>query len=265
MIVSTFRESIQGGSPSLSESLGNEDYYLEDNSLLPSLRLSGYFDSLDLRNNGKTNNDVSDTLNQNKAHSSVRSPSTHRHTISPPTLEHELDDLSSTNNTTTSSNILCRTIPDTNTWNKPSSGESSPNISLSSSSLLQSLPQSSNCSLKSASFDNLSILEKDPSHISSSKSPQKNTVPSSLSSIWHPTQIEDGGFTPQKTKSYHQPSEHYIDCDCCSMKHDLANTRQTSLDNNTNSHGLITHLTEQIISLNRWRETAILEAVEKDR
>ena len=33
----------------------------------------------------------------------------------------------------------------------------------------------------------------------------------------------------------------------------------------TESNELIEHLTEQIIRLNQWRETAILEAVEKDR
>ena len=85
------------------------------------------------------------------------------------------------------------------------------------------------------------------------------------SSEWRPVLSEYENVS-LKHEVQHQPPNTFIPpSDIFSVRHDISDTQKLPLGNQLDENALIQHLTDQIINLNQWRETAILEAVEKDR
>ena len=87
----------------------------------------------------------------------------------------------------------------------------------------------------------------------------------SISDKWNPIARKNSGVSPQNNLPNCTGYDQCVPCDNLSFRHVVNESRTNSKMQQTESNALIEHLTEQIISLNQWRETAILEAVEKDR
>ena len=85
------------------------------------------------------------------------------------------------------------------------------------------------------------------------------------SSELRPALSEYENVSPKNTIHDQPPNTFSLPSDKYSVKHDISDAQKASLGNKVDENALIQHLTDQIINLNQWRETAILEAVEKDR
>ena len=90
----------------------------------------------------------------------------------------------------------------------------------------------------------------------------------SESSEMRPILSEYENVTPKRKTKPKNQSSFVPSSEMGSVNHDAIDAQRIDELKNNLKHeenALIQHLTDQIITLNQWRETAILEAVEKDR